>query len=84
MGGLFITQRVRSTPSPSQAALLAASLKLPLLVAKAEAGYEEGTAVGRVRASAQSTRAKAAAFLEWRPPNTRVERYGARASRLQF
>ena len=43
-----------------------------------------GTRRGRVRASAQSTRAKAAAFLEWRPPNTRVERYGARDSRLQF
>ena len=48
MGGLFITQRVRTPPA---AVVLRETLAKPLLPAKAEAGYEEGTALGGVRAS---------------------------------
>merc|ERR1719199_814953 len=48
MGGLFITQRVRTPPA---AVVLRETLAKPLLLAKAEAGYEEGTALGGVRGS---------------------------------
>jgi len=48
MGGLFITQRVRI---PTVAAMQRESLHKPLLVAKAEAGYQEGTDMAGVRAS---------------------------------
>mmetsp|Transcript_27041 Transcript_27041/g.68779 ORF Transcript_27041/g.68779 Transcript_27041/m.68779 type:complete len:866 (+) Transcript_27041:35-2632(+) len=44
MGGLFITQRLR-THDPTNIVVARESLKKPLLVAKAEAGYEEGTSV---------------------------------------
>jgi len=48
MGGLFITQRVHTAPGALTAR---EALGKPLLVAKAEEGYEEGTAVAGVRAS---------------------------------
>merc|ERR1719424_1244551 len=47
MGSLFVTQRLTTTTAANTAPLLAK----PLLVAKAEEGYEEGTAVAGVRAS---------------------------------
>ena len=47
MGGLFIGQRVRN---PTAVAAPSA-LDKPLLVAKVEAGYQEGTALAGVRGS---------------------------------
>jgi len=47
MGGLFITQRLSANTAP----IAAPQLAKPLLVARAEEGYEEGTAVAGVRAS---------------------------------
>ena len=46
MGGLVISQRVNAAP---RSFVQRESLKKPLLVAKAEPGYEEGTVVGGAR-----------------------------------